>query len=144
MLVAWQRAVKGQDDRPGAVGDRLDGLGRAPDLGHARQKDEDMTLVGSVVQSFGHGAGDGLGIRPVAEQIGEPKDGDQQFAEVESAAATEHEIITVCTASPKGMAHGALAISRDGAAWRVQGTHGGQTVNLTLTGADTGRPTVTV
>lgn len=74
----------------------------------------------------------------------EPKDGDQQFAEVESAAAAEHEIITVCTASPKGAAHGTLAITREGAAWRVQGTHGGQTVNLTITPADSGRPAVTV
>ena len=62
----------------------------------------------------------------------EEKDGSQPYAEVESAAATSHEILTVCSARPKGEAHGDLKLVREGAAWRVTGTHAGQKINLTL------------
>ncbi len=68
-----------------------------------------------------------LGKLPLAE-----KDGSQPFAEVESAEATDHEILTVCSARPAGEAHGDLRLSRDGAVWRVQGAHNGAAVNITL------------
>jgi hypothetical protein len=73
----------------------------------------------------------GLTVRldklPLAE-----KDGSQPYAEIESAAATEHEILSVCTARPKDSAHGDLRLAREGATWRVTGTHAGQKVNVTL------------
>ena len=54
------------------------------------------------------------------------------FAEAVSASATRHEVITACTASPAGGAHGALTITREGDAWRVTGTHAGLKVNVTI------------
>ena len=71
-----------------------------------------------------------LGRLPLAAQ-----DGSQPYAEVESAAALEHEILTVCTARPTASAHGDLRLSREGAAWRVTGTHAGQRIDLTLNAA---------
>ena len=54
----------------------------------------------------------------------EEKDGIYPFAEIESAAATEHEILTVCTARPAGEAHGKLQLSHSGGEWHIHGTHG--------------------
>jgi hypothetical protein len=80
-----------------------------------------------------------LGKLPLDE-----KDGSQPFAEIESAAATDHEILTVCTARPTDGTHGALALTRDGAVWRVQGTHNGTAVNASLTSSASGPPLVKV
>ncbi len=62
----------------------------------------------------------------------EEKDGIYPFAEIESAAASEHEILTVCTARPTGLVHGQLAINRDGSSWEVRGEHNGFAINLSL------------
>ncbi len=74
----------------------------------------------------------------------EEKDGIYPFAEIASAAATEHEILTVCTARPTGSEHGALTLALEAGAWRVRGTHAGQTINLTLGAASPGAPVITV
>lgn len=74
----------------------------------------------------------------------EEKDGTYPFAEIASAAATEHEILTVCSARPTGSEHGALTLALEGGAWRVRGTHAGQTINLTLGAASSGAPIITV
>lgn len=74
----------------------------------------------------------------------EEKDGIYPFAAVESAPASEHEIITVCTARPKGEAHGDLRVTREGAGWRVQGTHGGRKVEVRIAVQGAGAPTVTL
>ncbi|MDI1251260.1 MAG: heparinase II/III family protein [Lacunisphaera sp.] len=99
-----------------------------------------------------------LGQLPLAE-----KDGSQPFAEVESAAAADHEILTVCTALPvnpaeRGVlgkntglaaaghgasAHGELRLSREGSVWRVQGTHAAQRINVSLDTADA-LPAITI
>ena len=63
----------------------------------------------------------------------EPKDGEQQFDEVESAEALEHVILTVCSAAPEGSDHGQLEISRVSDGWHVSGQHGNQTVKLVIT-----------
>jgi len=63
----------------------------------------------------------------------EDKDGIQPFAEVGSAAALEHEILTVCSARPAGEAHGRLQISREGGSWQVTGTQAGRSLAVTLT-----------
>ena len=68
-----------------------------------------------------------VGKLPLAE-----KDGSQPFVEVESAAATGHEILTVCSARPVGEAHGELSLTREGTTWRVTGSHAGQKINVTL------------
>jgi hypothetical protein len=68
-----------------------------------------------------------IGKLPLAE-----KDGSQPFVEVESPQGADHEILTVCSARPAGEAHGDLRLTREGALWRVQGTHADQKINLTL------------
>jgi hypothetical protein len=65
----------------------------------------------------------------------EAKDGVQPFAEVASAAALEHEILTVCSARPEKESHGRLDITREHGGWRVQGTQAGRRISVTLTAA---------
>jgi hypothetical protein len=65
-----------------------------------------------------------------------PDHGNHEYVEAESAAATEHTLLTVATAQPAGGTHGTLAIARNGAVWRVTGTHHGLKVDVTLRTAD--------
>ncbi len=74
----------------------------------------------------------------------EAKDGEQQFAEVDSTAAAEHEILTVCSARPEKEPHGKLTITREGGGWRVQGTHGAQKIKVTLTATGDAAPVITL
>ncbi|MBP9913522.1 MAG: heparinase II/III family protein, partial [Opitutaceae bacterium] len=74
----------------------------------------------------------------------EAKDGEQQFAEIVSAEATEHEILTVCSARPTGAAQGNLQLRREGKHWRVQGEHGGLRINVTLMAAGDAAPVIAV
>jgi hypothetical protein len=74
----------------------------------------------------------------------EAKDGEQQFAEVVSPAAGEHEILTVCSARPEGLAHGRLQLDRTAGGWRVHGVHADQTVNVTLAAAGDAAPVITL
>lgn len=60
------------------------------------------------------------------------------FAEVESAAATTHEILTLATAQPAGGEHGTLAVARDGPGWRIRGTHAGRKLDVRLVPAPGG------
>lgn len=62
-----------------------------------------------------------------------PDDGVFPYAEVESAAANEHEVLTVATAQAAGEQPGALAAVRDGAGWRIHGAHQGRKIELRLT-----------
>ena len=55
------------------------------------------------------------------------------FIEVVSAAATVHELLTVCTAAPTGAAASKLNVRRTGDAWQITGTHLGRAVTTTLT-----------
>jgi hypothetical protein len=55
------------------------------------------------------------------------------YAEVESAAANEHEVLTVATAQPKGGQPGSLAAVREGAGWRIRGEHQGRKIDLRIT-----------
>lgn len=62
-----------------------------------------------------------------------PGVGDQYpFAEIASAPAREHRLLTVCTAAPAGAGHGELTLTPVGPDWLVRGTHLGQTVALRL------------
>ncbi len=71
-------------------------------------------------------------------------DGIFPFAEVESAAATSHVLLTACTAAPRGSDHGTLALRRDADRWFVIGSHRGKAVNVTLNVPATGLPVITV
>jgi hypothetical protein len=74
----------------------------------------------------------------------EEKVGIFPFAEIHAAAAAEHEILTVCSACPTGETHGTLTLTQAGGTWRVQGTHGGRKVDVSLTAAGNAAPTVQV
>jgi len=74
----------------------------------------------------------------------EEKDGIYPFAEVGSAAAAEHEILTVCSARPAGEAHGELEIVGSAGTWRIHGTHGGKPVDVRLTAAGEAAPNVVI
>ncbi len=65
------------------------------------------------------------------------------FAEVVSAGATTHEVLTACTTAPAGEAHGTLAVTRTAEGWRVTGTHAGQKIDVTIQSAAP-VPTVTI
>ncbi len=79
-----------------------------------------------------------IGQLPLAE-----KDGSQPFVEVESAAAPDHQILTVCSARPTGEGHGDLRLTREGTTWRVTGTHAKQKVDVTINPA-TSMPVITI
>ena len=89
-----------------------------------------------------------LGSGPVTARTGRlptpDTDGIFPFAEVESAAAAEHTLLTTCTAAPSGSDHGTLAVRREGDRWSVTGRHRGVAVNVTLTLTANGQPTVSV
>ncbi len=62
-----------------------------------------------------------------------PADGGiYPFAEVCSAPATAHRLLTVCTTAPRGEDHGAITVSRHGDNWLVTGQHRNRTVNVTV------------
>ncbi|MBI5770042.1 MAG: heparinase II/III family protein [Verrucomicrobia bacterium] len=66
------------------------------------------------------------------------------MVEATSASSTEHTLLTVCTAAPKGAPHGELAIARDGGGWRVTGTHGKVRVDVAITASGIGLPVVAI
>ena len=67
------------------------------------------------------------------------------FAEVASAEAAEHEILTVCTARPEGGVHGKLKLTPSATGWRVTGKHGDVKVDVRLTpGTGPAAPTVVI
>jgi hypothetical protein len=66
------------------------------------------------------------------------------FVEVAADPALQHGILTVCTAAPAGAAHGMLSVSYKKDVWRVKGTHGEQTVALTLAAGREGPPEITL
>lgn len=52
------------------------------------------------------------------------------YASVDSPASVDHTILTVCTAQAQGKSHGNMTIARDGAVWKVRGSHNGMTVDM--------------
>lgn len=54
------------------------------------------------------------------------------FAEVESAAAQAHTILTVATTAPAGSVHGQLAVTTIEQGWRIAGEHRGHRINIEL------------
>lgn len=58
--------------------------------------------------------------------------GTYPFAEVGSASAPSHLLLTVCTACPTGDNHGPLALRRTATGWQITGTHRGLKVDVGL------------
>src|SRR5690606_13855302 len=58
--------------------------------------------------------------------------GIHEFAEIESAPALEHSLVTVSTAVPTGGLHGTLNATRDGAVWRISGSHRDRPIDVTI------------
>lgn len=116
------------DDTQGSVTASADGF--AISRPHA-------TLAATV-----HSAG-ALTVR--ADKLALPaEEGIQPFAEVGSAGALTHEILTVASAQKAGGTHGAFAVSREGAGWRVRGSHNGRAVAVLITPTGEGPPDVVV
>ncbi len=73
------------------------------------------------------------GCTASAGQLPLPEAGGRYpFAEVTSAPALTHTLLTVCTAAPHGAAHGRLALNRTAQGWRIHGTHRALTLDLHL------------
>jgi hypothetical protein len=66
------------------------------------------------------------------------------FAEVATAPARQHAILTVCTAAPAGGTHGEIALSQQNGAWQVRGAHGAQKIFVKLTAGGGGPPEITL
>ncbi len=62
-------------------------------------------------------------------------EGVHPFVEAVSAPATAHTLLTVALAQPAGGTAGGLTVARNGAIWRVTGTHRGQKVDVTIDSA---------
>ena len=58
--------------------------------------------------------------------------GIHPFAEVQAAAALDHQLLTVCTAQKRPDSHGLLSVNREGAVWTVTGRHNARTVNVRI------------
>jgi hypothetical protein len=54
------------------------------------------------------------------------------FAEVESAASTDHLILTVCEAYAEGEQRPLHHVAREGSLWRITGERGGAAVSVTI------------
>jgi hypothetical protein len=70
--------------------------------------------------------------------------GSYPFAAVTSAPATEHCLITVCTAAPAGEVHGTIALEASGDTWHITGTHRGRTVRVSIKPVANHAPVVTL
>ncbi|MFI5357901.1 MAG: heparinase II/III family protein, partial [Opitutales bacterium] len=67
------------------------------------------------------------------------------FAELRSGAAREHTLLTVCSAAPRGEAHGDIQVTQAAGSWRLAGSHRGQTVRATIAIAEpTHAPVITL
>lgn len=56
----------------------------------------------------------------------------QAYAEVESAAALTHAVLTVAAASPVGQTPGRLTVAPEAGGWRVTGEHHGRRINTRI------------
>lgn len=61
-----------------------------------------------------------------------PEEGEYPYVEVESAAAAEHQLLTVSQAAPAGTSIEPLTVERSADGWRIHGTHRGTSVDVTI------------
>ncbi len=113
-----------------------DGLGScAAEAGGFRIARPFATLQAGVLSAGGHTVGAGrLELSP--------KEGLFPVVEVATHPARSHAILTACTASPAGEAHGAVALSARDGIWRARGFHRGIAIDVTITPAAGGPPAV--
>lgn len=58
------------------------------------------------------------------------------YAELRSAPAREHTLLTLCTTAPRGAEHGDLTLTRAAGSWRLTGSHRGQSIQVTIAVAE--------
>ncbi len=58
------------------------------------------------------------------------------YAELRSASAKEHALLTLCTAAPHGEAHGEITVQHEAGAWHIAGSHRGQKVRVKIATAE--------
>jgi hypothetical protein len=58
--------------------------------------------------------------------------GVHDFVEVGAVPASDHRLITVCTAQQTGKQHGMIRIEREKEVWTIKGEHNGQAVNIRI------------
>ncbi len=66
------------------------------------------------------------------------------FAEISTAPALRHVLLTACTAAPAGGTHGTITLSQRENVWQVRGSHGTQTILVTLSAGGDGPPEITL
>jgi hypothetical protein len=71
-------------------------------------------------------------------------EGSFPMVEVSSAASLTHTLLTACTAAPTGQKHGELRLGREGAGWRITGTHLGRAIAATVLAPAGAPPVVTL
>ena len=54
------------------------------------------------------------------------------FAELHSAPAREHTLLTVCSVAPHGGTHGEIGVTHEAGTWQIAGTHRGQAVKVAI------------
>lgn len=85
------------------------------------------------------------GVACAAGRLALPEaEGVYPFAEVTSAAAREHVILTAATTAPAGLPHGALQVTPEATGWRVTGTHRGRAVAASVLIPAEGGPIVRI
>ncbi len=85
----------------------------------------------ATAQANVHTSGNTVSTR--AGKLNLPKsEGLYPFAEVESAAAKEHTILTVTTTAPREITHGKLAVTKTDDGWRITGEHRGRALHVEL------------
>jgi hypothetical protein len=78
-------------------------------------------------------------------QLGLPADdGVFPYAEVESAAATDHEVLTVATGQKTGSTPGSLTVLREGTGWWIHGEHQGRKIDVRLVPDAKGLPALVI
>ena len=58
------------------------------------------------------------------------------YAELHSASAKEHSLLTLCTAAPHGEAHGELSVKQEAGTWHIAGSHRGKDFRVTIATAE--------
>lgn len=116
-----------------------DGRGTA----HALEGDFTIERPLAALAATVHAAAGAVTCR--AEQLEMPaSEGVFPFVEAGSPAATEHVLISVATAAPRGEKPGRLSVFHLNGTWTVSGTHRGRTLHATLALQPSGQITVTV
>jgi hypothetical protein len=114
-----------------------DGRGSATANGTAFRIQRPFAVLQATVHSK-----DGAVVCAVGKLNMPATEGEFPFIEATSAATNTHEILTVCTSSPKSETPAILQVRHENDAWRVMGTHRNRAISATLHQPVTGAPKV--